>query len=134
MWFVSLAVATRGFGTPSSFAVCTGRVTCGPERAASLPNPRSLETGIMTKHLVSLLRKSELVAYKNEIVQRLLLADASLREYAMQQKIEYEQIPDIITAQVVSNCMKGLGFVAEEVKGLGRVTARARGPAGDDPD
>lgn len=88
----------------------------------------------MTKHLVSLLRKSELVAYKNEIVQRLLLADASLREYAMQQKIEYEQIPDIITAQVVSNCMNGLGFVAEEVKGLGRITPRARGTTGEEPD
>lgn len=88
----------------------------------------------MTKHLVSLLRKSELVAYKNEIVQRLLLADASLREYALQQKIEFEQIPDIITAQVVGNCMNGLGFVAEEVKGLGRIPPRARGAAADEPD
>jgi hypothetical protein len=86
----------------------------------------------MTKHLVSTLRKSEQVALKDEFLKRLRIADAVLREFAEEQNVEYADLPPHLVSAVVQACMSGVGFAAEEVRGIRRPVPRSGPSANDD--
>lgn len=72
----------------------------------------------MTKHLVSLLRKTEQTALRNEIIARLNVAEASLKEFAHRQQIEYDALPPPFVDAVVNACLSGMGYAPDEVRGL----------------
>lgn len=85
----------------------------------------------MTRHLVSQLRKAELLALRDEIVTRLEVADASLKEFANRHSLDYDKLPpDFITA-VTQACLSGMGFAPEEVRGIQRVQPRGRSVRAD---
>lgn len=88
----------------------------------------------MTKHLVSTLRKSEQVALKDEFLKRLRIADAVLRQFAEEQTVEYADLPPHVVTAVITACMSGVGFAAEEVRGIRRPPPRSGPNANNDDD
>ena len=85
----------------------------------------------MTNHLVSLLRKNEVLALRDEIVARLEVADGALHEFARRRNIDVEQLQPAFVTSVTNACLSGMGFAPEEVRGLQPVTARIRGRAAE---
>lgn len=88
----------------------------------------------MTKHLVSTLRKSEQVALKDEFLKRLRIAEAVLREFAEEQHTAYDELPEHFVSSVVQACMSGVGFAAEEVRGIRRPVPRSGPNAHEESD
>ncbi|MEA3200970.1 MAG: hypothetical protein QOE90_2398 [Thermoplasmata archaeon] len=72
----------------------------------------------MTRHLVSLLRKTEQAALRKEIIARLNVAESTLREFAEQQQLEYDALPPPFVEAVVSACLSGVADAPDEVRGL----------------
>lgn len=87
----------------------------------------------MTKHLVSTLRKSEQIAFKNELRLRLRIGTTLLGEFAEDEGIDKEAISPQIVANVLDACFRGVGFAAEEVRGM-RAHAIRVTHHGDDAD
>ena len=84
----------------------------------------------MTKHLVSTLRKSEKIALKNEFLDRLRIAKTVLRESAEEDGVAVEDLAPNWVSAVVTGCLNGVGFAAEEVRGIRRPLPRS-GPNAD---
>jgi hypothetical protein len=80
----------------------------------------------MTKHLVSTLKRTELQNLVDELEMR-LLADYVLEKYAKSKGIDLESLPRDFVCVVTSGSLNGVGFAAEEVRGLPRVPTRGRG-------
>lgn len=79
----------------------------------------------MTKHLVSTLRKSEQIALKEEFLGRLRIAKAVLRESAQEDGVPVEDLAPYWVSAVVSGCLSGVGFAADEVRGIRRPLPRS---------
>lgn len=86
----------------------------------------------MTKHLVSTLRKTEQIAFKNELKLRLRIGTTLLGEFAEEEGIEKEAISPQIVANVLDACFRGVGFAAEEVRGMRAHAIRPRSDIDDD--
>lgn len=86
----------------------------------------------MTKHLVSTLRKSEQIALKNELRIRLRIGITLLGEFAKDEGIDKEAISPQIVSNVLDACFRGVGFAAEEVRGMRTYAVRATPDADED--
>lgn len=85
----------------------------------------------MTKHLVSLLRKNEVLALRDEIVARLEVADGALHEFARRRNLEVESLPTAFVTSVTNACLSGMGFAPEEVRGIQSVSPRTKARANE---
>jgi hypothetical protein len=79
-----------------------------------------------TKHLVTTLRKSEQIAFKNELVQRMRIAKAVLKETAEEDGVDPVELSPHVIAGVIYATYKGIGFATEEVRGMRSPAPRSR--------
>jgi hypothetical protein len=80
---------------------------------------------------VSTLRNSEQLALRDELRIRLRLATAVLKEFAHDEGIEVDALQPHVVSTVLTACYRGVGFAAEEVRGMRRTAPRSGRKAGD---
>lgn len=87
----------------------------------------------MTKHLFSTLKKAELLALCEELRTRIRVAHKVLAEHAEECGVEAEALSPHLQISVYNACISGMGFAAEEIRGMPRSTPRTKiGMHGED--
>lgn len=80
----------------------------------------------MTKHLYSTLKKAELLALCEELRVRIRVAHRVLNEHANEIGVDPEAISPHLQVSVYDACISGMGFAAEEIRGMPRSTPRTK--------
>jgi hypothetical protein len=73
----------------------------------------------------ALLRKSQQIGLSDGFLKHLRIADSILHEFAEEWNIDYAELAPRFVAAVVQGCLSGVGFAAEEVRGIRRPIPRS---------